>query len=276
VSTACCPRCRLVQAEAPGCAHCGDEVRPVRFDDELELLLKRRVEGVRTVPKKPATGWRDGLAVTVTALGVLGGAGAGAWLTRSPYGIFAGVALGAFGYSKQYWMARLVRRKRLRPVPFLLGPEPGGVVGVAQPFQRTIEAQVSGETALVAVVMICGQFGLLLRHVRAEPFWLLADDGARILVTGACWIGSIRARRFDSAGSTDDVNAALRVLGVPATLRLPALAAVIETHVKPGERVRVIGTVRREHAVEVAGYRDATVDVMRGVPGAPVWITRSE
>ncbi len=281
----CCPRCRLLQRDDAStgqderCSHCGDDTPLVRLADDWRLLLQARVEGVGAARKLPAQGWRDGVALMTTAVGVIGGAIAVAVWTASPFGLLAGPAVGALGYSKQFWRTVLKRRRRLRPVAAPvppLGAEPEDAhLGVAQAWQRTVAAvgDAEGRAALVATLTLSSRGGLLLRQVRAAPFWLVADGGDKTLVAGACWLQVVQPTVTSDA---ETVRALLDALGVPEGFPLPGKLIAQQAQIEPGERVLVFGAVRTEQVVGLGGYRDATVPVIRGEPGRPVWIARVE
>jgi len=270
VTTACCPRCRLLQPAVDACADCG--TRPLRLDDELDRLLSWQIEGLTRVPKQPATGWRDAVALVGTGLGVMVGCVAGVGLLGHPAGMLVGGLVGAFGYRKQYWKARLVRRRALRPVPRPSShPEQRGLVGRVRRFERDVRVPRTGEVVIATSIVVAAGAGggTLVRATRVAPFWLVVDDQRRILVTGPCWVHA-------AAPTVEhrDVRATLDELAVPPGLRLPRGAVVEVATVRAGDQVAVDGELREELLPAAGGYRDGTVETIRAEIDRPVWIHR--
>jgi hypothetical protein len=230
----------------------------------LTELVQTRIEGLTTVKKQPAKGWRDAVKLYATAFGVLGMGAAGALLSRSAVGFLLGPAFGVFGYSKQFWTTVFKRRSRLGAVPWRERPAGDALVGVARRFERIV-----GTDAIAIATTIASVEGVIARAIEAVPFWLELPD-RRVLVAGACWVAGTSSER-DVA-----VARALAELGaseLPIALARKKLR-VVRVTIAPGDRVAVIGRVREEQLPGVAGYRDALVETTRGEPGALVWIDR--
>ncbi len=237
---------------------CGETTAPIAE------LTRVRIEGLTTVKRKPPTGWRDAVALLGTAFGVFGAAVAGA-LVVGPGGLLLGPAFGVFGYTKQYWKAALKRRPRLTAVPPPTRPEGEALVGVARPFERTLEGNV-----LARATTIHDAQGVMVRGVESVSFWLALDD-KRVLVTGEVWLASLVPAQLPSA---TDALRELEVNDLPVTRaqrrRLRASRVMIEA----GDRVSVIGHVREEQLPGGGGYRDSLAETIRGEPGQIVWIQR--
>jgi hypothetical protein len=274
VSQACCPHCRLIQPPSELCTHCGND-RPRLLDGELDDLLRPQVTGISRIDRPPATGWRDLVAVTATAIGVGGGTLGGILLVHHPVGALAGFAIGWFGYRKQFWKTILVRSPRLLPVDFP-SPPAGDVVelsGTAQLFERTVVAPITRVPALAAAVTVeidrrgpaLGTARLVVRAIHAAPFWLVTEGAPprRVLITGACWVTPPKHR-------APDVKRASAEIGAP-DLPLPKDSIAEEAAVEVGARVTVTGVLREEQ-LAAGGYRDSRVETMRGEPGSVVWI----
>lgn len=255
MSLRCCPRCRLLQPESR-CVDCRTGTEALRD------LTRPQFAGVTAVTKQPATGWRDQVALWSTALGMLGAAVAGALITSSPVGLLAGPAVGAFGYTKQFWRTALKRRPRLGTVEAPAPPPGPAIVGVAQPFERTVAGG-----ALAIATTIENRHGVIARLVDAAAFWLVADR--RFLVTGNCWVAGVAGRSWPRSTLLHELAAGGFPIGhvKRAGLRIHRVA------VMPGDRIAVNGRPSEE-AIAGLGYRDAVTDALRGEPGRPVWIDR--
>ncbi len=258
MASLCCPRCRLLQ-HGPSCLDCGEHTTT------LDDLIRDRIAGLATASKPPAHGFRDAVALHATALGSLGVAAAAILITGSPYGaVFLTVAM-LLGYRKQFWKAVVRRRPRLTAVspPSRLAGAP--LVGVAQPFERTL----AGGALAIAITVENGQ-GVIVRAADTAPFWLVLAD-RRVLVTGDCWIAG--------AASAAPVPAwpllgELQIDGRLITQASRSKLRVTRIAVMPGDRVAVLGRVREEQLAGAGGYRDALTETIRGEPGALVWIDR--
>ena len=223
-----------------------------------------RIEGLTTVKKTPATGWRDGVALIGTAFGVFGAGVVGA-LTVGPVGLLLGPAFGVFGYTKQYWKAALKRRPRLAAVPAPTRPEGAALVGVARPFERMLAAN-----ALARATTIHSAHGVIVRGIESVPFWLALDD-KRVLITGEVWLASSIPAQLPSA--TDTLRE-LEVNDLPVTRLQRRRMRASRVTIEAGDRVSVIGHVREEQLPGGGGYRDSLAETMRGEPGQIVWIQR--
>lgn len=268
----CCPRCRLLQPAAALCTACSiGEPKPIL------ALTAPKVEGMEAVRKPPPRGWRDSVALVGTALGIFIASAFGFVVTGSPVGMLLGPALGAASYHKQFWKGALIRRRRLLPAPPPARPAGPPLVGIAERFERHLELPASCRhlapaTPLVVATAVATNDGVLVRAVDAVPFWLVIGE-RRILVTGACW----------AAGGLPDpavsVDAMLRDLGYA---RIPVSHATYlrlfgeRTLITPGDCVAVVGEVQKEQVAGVSGYRDSFTEVLRGHPGAPLWLERVE
>jgi hypothetical protein len=251
----CCPRCRLLQ-RARVCLDCGADTAA------FAELIRIQIAGLTTVRKQPARGWRDTVALLGTALGMFAAGGAGVLITRSPAGLLLAPAAGLFGYTKQYWKA--VFKRRLRAVPARQRPAGDALIGVAQPFERTVRGG-----ALAIATMIESRGGVIVRAIDAVPFWLMLA-GRRVLVAGDCWVG----------GTPDQHQGVSRTLGEIQASELPIAMTnqrrlrVARVVVMPGDRVAVLGRIREEQIPGAGGYRDSLIETIRGEPGSLVWIER--
>jgi len=260
VASLCCPACRLIQ-RAPRCIDCGADTTA------LADLTRSRIEGLTTVPKQPPRGWRDALALLATVFGALGAAAGGLLLTNSPAGMLLGPAVGIFGYRKQFWRAALKRGPRLGPVPVRDHPEGEPLIGVAQPFERTLAGG-----AIAIATTIATAHGVIARAIDAAPFWLVLGD-RRVLVAGACWVAGLPTQRRAVVGALlREIEASDLPLDQVGKVRLQ----VLRVAVAPGDRVAVLGRLRDEQLAGVGGYRDSLIETVRGEPGALVWIERLE
>lgn len=227
-------------------------------------LTRVRIEGLTTVKKTPATGWRDGVALLGTAFGVFG-AGVVGGLAMGPAGMLLGPAFGVFGYTKQYWKAALKRRPRLDAVPAPTRPKGEAMVGVARPFERMLAADV-----LASATTIHTAHGVIVRGIESVPFWLALED-RRVLITGEVWLASTIPARLPSA--TDTLRE-LEVDELPATRLQRRRMRGSRVTIEAGDRVSVIGHVREEQLPGGGGYRDSLAETMRGEAGQIVWIQR--
>ena len=230
----------------------------------IGALTRERIEGLTTVTKQPASGWRDAVALVGTAFGVIGAGVVGAFAV-GPAGLLLGPAFGAFGYTKQYWKAALKRRPRLAAVPAPTRPEGEALVGVARPFERTLDA-----AALATATTIHGARGVMVRGIESVPFWLALDD-KRVLVTGEVWLSSLVPAELPSA---TDALRELEVNDLPVTRAQRRKLRASRVTIEVGDRVSVIGRVREEQLPGGGGYRDSLAETVRGEPGQVVWIQR--
>ncbi|TMQ11705.1 MAG: hypothetical protein E6J90_33860 [Deltaproteobacteria bacterium] len=254
----CCPCCRLLQ-HARVCVDCGADTAA------LGKLLQVRIEGLTTVSKRPATGWRDTLALLGTAFGIFAAGTAGVLISHSPAGLLLAPAVGIFGYTKQYWRSAFKRRPRLAAVPPRSRPAGEPLIGTAQPFEQTVR---SG--ALAVATTIESRRGVIVRAVDAVPFWL-ALPGRRVLVTGDYWVAGTASERDNAVSvALGELEAAELPIATVSTRRLQVLRVML----MPGDRVAVSGRAREEQLPGAGGYRDALVETIRGESGSPVWIDR--
>lgn len=253
----CCPRCRLLQRERR-CIDCSAETEALRD------LTRPQIAGLTAVPKQPATGWRDQVALWSTALGVIGGAATGVVVSHSVLGLLAGPALGVLGYSKQFWKAAFKRRPRLGAVAARERPPGPPLIGVAQPFERTVAGG-----ALAIATTIENRAGVIARAIDAAAFWLIADR--RVLVAGNCWVaGAASASLVPASILLREIEAG----GFPISRASRAGLRVTRVAIMPGDRIAVIGRLREEAIAGLGGYRDSLTETVRGEPGAPLWIDR--
>jgi hypothetical protein len=241
------------------CVDCGTPT------SALADLTRARIEGLVKVKKQPARGWRDTLALFGTAFGMLGVSVAGAMLTSSPAGVLLGGAYAMFGYNKQFWKMGVKRGPRLDAVAPRERPAGEVLIGVAQPFERTI-----GPDALAIATTIESPQGVIVRAIEAAPFWMVLDD-RRVLVLGECWVASLVSQYHHR------VFKALRELGageLPIAHVRKQTLRVAQVTIAPGDLVAVTGRVRAEQVPGIAGYRDSMGETIRGEPGALAWIER--
>lgn len=254
----CCPACRLLQ-RGPRCVDCRADTAA------LDELLRAQIAGLTRIARPPPRGWRDRVALWTTALGMLGSGIVASVLIDSPAGMLVMPAVGAFGYSKQFWRAAFKRRPRLTGVPPRARPPGVPLVGIARPFERTL---ATGAIAIATIVE--NRQGVLLRAIDAAPFWLVIGD-RRVLVTGACWLAGA------AAAYLVPMSVLLRELvagGFPIDRASRAGLRVARIAVMPGDRVAVLGPLRDETVAGLGGYRDSLTETIRGEPGAPIWIDR--
>jgi hypothetical protein len=114
----------------------------------------------------------------------------------------------------------------------------------------------------------------LLRSVEAVPFWL-AQDGRRVLVSGAAWVHvATPPPRLDPQRLLSTFGLAKLPITRATRLVLHGVRAVI----RAGDPITVLGELRKEQMIGVAGpgdgYRDAFAEVLHGAPGAPLWIEK--
>lgn len=230
----------------------------------IAALTRERIEGLTTVTKQPASGWRDGVALVGTAFGVCAASVVGAF-ALGPAGLVLGPVFGAFGYSKQYWRTAFKRRPRLVAVPAPVRPEGEALVGVARPFERTI-----GTSSLATATTIANAQGVMVRGIASVPFWLALDD-KRVLITGEVWLASLVPQELPSA---IDALRALEVGDLPVSRAQRKQLLATRVTIEAGDRVSVIGRVREEQLPGGGGYRDSLAETVRGEPGQVVWIQR--
>jgi len=257
VSQRCCPHCRLLQRERR-CVDCSADT------EELGDLIRQQIAGVTTVPKQPATGWRDQAALWGTALAILSAATGGALITHSAIGMLAGPAVGLFGYSKQFWRAAFKRRPRLGAVAARERPPGPALEGTAQPFERTVAGG-----ALAIATVIANRHGVIVRAVDAAAFWLIGEH--RVLVAGTCWVAGAPGPSLVPASL---LLREIEAGGFPISRASRAGLHVTRIAIMPGDRIAVLGRLREEAVAGLGGYRDTVTETMRGEPGAPVWIDR--
>lgn len=245
------------------CAHCGDDtVSP-------DQLARPTVSGVTAITRKPATGWRDFLALMTTSVGIFAAAAAGA-VTLGPVGLLAGPLFGALGYTKQFWRTALKRRDRVLPADPPRPPPGDRLLGVAQPHERTLELDNAPPRPLVVASLVGLDGGVIARRVEAVPFWLVLADKRRILVDGILWLASATTpEKLPTTAALEGLAAA----GIPLTRAERKRITVWRTVLCAGDHLSAIGVVSPEQLAG-AGYRDHLVDAMRGAPGHPLWIER--
>lgn len=254
----CCPRCRLLQ-HGPSCFDCGERTLT------LDGLIRERIAGLATASKPPAQGWRDAVALYTTAFGSLGAAAAAVLITDSAWGAVLGPVVGLFGYKKQFWKAVFRRRPRLAAVSPRTRPAGASLIGVAQPFERTV-----ADGALAIATTVENSQGVIVRAIDAAPFWLVLA-GRRVLVTGDCWVAGAASA---SPAPAWPLLGELQIEGRLITRASPSKLRVTRIAVMPGDRVAVHGRPREEQLPGAGGYRDALTETIRGEPGALVWIER--
>lgn len=254
----CCPRCRLLQ-RARQCIDCGAATA------SIDALTRPRIEGLTTLPRKPPVGWRDTVALGATVLAALVAGSAAVVVLGDPAGFLAAPAVCLFGYSKQFWKAAVKRRPQLDGVAPPGRPAGEPLIGVAQPFQRSVAFG-----ALALGTTIENTEGVIVRAVEAEPFWLVLAD-RRVLVAGACAVaGATTALGPVSPAVLRELEAERLAIGRASRARL----RVARVAIAPGDRIAVVGRVRDEQLAGAGGYRDSLIEAIRGEPGALVWIER--
>ena len=254
----CCPRCRLLQ-RGRLCLDCGERTAT------LEGLTRTRIEGLTTTARPPPQGWRDALALYATAFGSIGAGLVAMLYTGSATAMLVAPLIGILGYKKQFWKAVFKRGPRLTAVVAPGRPAGAPLVGVAQPFERTVAGG-----ALAIATTIENSEGVIVRAVDAAPFWLVLAD-RRVLVAGACWIAGVASASLVPASG---LLHELEVGGLPIGRASKAGLRVTRVAIAPGDRIAVLGRAREEQLAGVGGYRDSLTETIRGEPGALVWIDR--
>jgi hypothetical protein len=227
-------------------------------------MTRERIEGLTKVKKKPASGWRDGVALLGTAFGIFG-AGVAGVLALGPAGLLLGPAFGVFGYTKQYWRTALRRTPRLAAMAAPARPEGEALVGIARPFEKTIDAQVLARATTIHLGP-----GVMVRGISSVPFWL-ALEHKRVLVTGEVWLASLVPEELRSA---TDALRELEVNDLPVSRAQRRKLRASRVTIEVGDRVSVIGNVREEQLPGGGGYRDSLAETVRGEAGQVVWIQR--
>lgn len=255
----CCVTCRLVQPPGTVCDDCGGArlVAP-------SSLTKPVVSGVTTVAKQPATGWRDGVALIATALGICVGVGVGALITGGVFGAAVGASVaGMIGYNKQFWRTAFTRSVRVSAVAMLPAPpEAEPIRGVVKAYEKQVG---DGDAVAIAITYLFDDH-VIARTVEAVPFWLI-DGERRILVDGALRITRVSAKPMARTTAVKQ----LAKLGVQVRRGDRDRIWMTETVLRPDDHVTAAGTLTARQLAD--GYRDNLVDAFAGEPGQPVSIT---
>jgi hypothetical protein len=228
-------------------------------------LARPIISGVTAISKLPSNGWRDALALAATGLGIFAGLGVGV-LLFGPAGAILGPAIGAFGYTKQFWRTAFKRADRVTGVPQRRPPPGERLLGIARPHERTLDAP---NTPLVVATTITIDGGVLARRIESVPFWLALPDQRRILIDGELWLASAHPERGDHAAARSAIVAS----GIPLLRSQRRRCTLTRTILCAGDSLSARGPVAPEQLVG-GGYRDHLVDAMRGPPGHPLWLER--
>ncbi len=164
------------------------------------------------------------------------------------------------------WPTSLLTLIQHAYVPPRLADAHQEVIGRATPIDALLEAPLAGLRVIAYELRIWLHGQLVLRVARAVPFWLLGASGARVHVSGEVRVvegGETRGTWFDHH----------RAFALPPWLRIPAHAEVEELRVMPGDRLRVMGVVRRHECG--ADYRDSRTDAIEGIVGAIAHVARA-
>jgi len=255
-----CRRCRLVQEEAGSCAACGaPRTQPI-----AQLRPRRALTLVR---RDPPTGARGAVEILATFPILCVVVIAGAWLGGDLLATGLGVLTFVAAVGTRVRLPRLVSKlssRRLLPPP----PNPP-FTGTAEAIDDTLAAAFRDVRA-VAILLAVGHDPLhpLFWRVSSVDFWLVPEEGERMLVTG-----NVTVRPPDTLDSCYRGAASafdLERLGVPAEIPLRG-ELNWEIVVPLGARVEVTGWPQRE-LVAGLGYRDEEALVLRGRPGAPLGV----
>jgi hypothetical protein len=253
-----CRRCRLVQEEAGSCTACGAP----RTQPTAQLRPRR---ALTLVPREPPTGARGAAEMLATGLVMCLGWMAGGLLDSALVAFALFLLAFAAGVGTRYRLPRLVAKlssRRLLPPP----PNPP-YIGTAEPIDETLPATFRDVRA-VAILLAVGHdpFHPLFWRVSSVDFWLVPNEGERMLVTGNVTVhppATIDSCYRGAASAFD-----LERLGVPAEIPLRG-ELNWEIVVPIGAHVEVSGWPQRELIAGV-GYRDQEVLVLRGRPGTPL------
>jgi len=252
-----CVACRLIQPRGAHCTDCGDKqlVEPSHLTVEV-------VTGVTALAKPPATGWRDSVAVSLTALAVCAGL-IGGFLLAGPWGGLLGVTAATVGgYNKQFWRAAFTRRPRVAAIALLPPP-------VADTFEGVVKAhsQRLADNAVAIGTTYLFDADVIARRVRAVPFWLIAGE-RRILIDGAIRL----SRPLSTFGSHARALRELAKLGLPIRRGDRSRVQMIEIVLRPDDRITAAGTLASIHVADDGGYRDNLVEALHGDPGQPTTV----
>jgi len=144
------------------------------------------------------------------------------------------------------------------------------VYGIPRKFRSTVCSLVDDAPMLIehATLRARRSPGVLLRRIEQTPFLLdLVDDGGTMLVTGAMHVRSSLSHHSTWVKRGDPL---LAKLGVPADFAVTG-ALEIKSVAERDPVLAVTGVVSEEAVAELAFHRDGgVVQVMRGVPGAPI------
>lgn len=147
------------------------------------------------------------------------------------------------------------------------GPQ---IVGIARRAAAAVPAVLEeGEVLLSSVAII--EEGLRSAHItRSEGFAVERADEPPIVVLGELWLTDT-----SEEGGTHASQVTLEVDGVKVLPLDRPNTAVTESVIRPGDPVELIGGTVTQERVPGGGYRgDAIGDVLRGVPGNPVFVRR--
>jgi hypothetical protein len=130
--------------------------------------------------------------------------------------------------------------------------------GVAHKLDGTISSIVDGAPVLVEEATLLLRGGVVFRRIRAIPFVLAQDEGARAVVTGVIRVAGGAVTQPSPAR-----DPRLGELGIPPKLRI---AGQLETRtVRDGDAITVTGDSAVEIVPELAFHRDAgATTVIRG------------
>jgi hypothetical protein len=249
-----CVACRLIQPRSEGCIDCGDKqlVAPSQLTVDV-------VTGVTALAKPAATGWRDSVAVMLTAFAICGGL-IGGFLLAGPWGgLFGVTATTIGGYNKQFWRAAFTRRPRVAAIALLPPP-------VAETFEGVVKAhsQRLADNAVAIATTYLFDADVIARRVSAVPFWLIAGE-RRILVDGTVRV----SRTLPAFGSHARALKELAKLGLPIRRVDRPRIQMIETVLRPDAHITASGTLASIQVADDGGYRDNLVDALHGDPGQP-------
>jgi hypothetical protein len=252
-----CASCRLAQTGSRACSECGSSelVPPGELTTEV-------IAGVTTIAKKPATGWRDTVALLATTFGFFAGMGIG-FAVAGPWGatIFGGAAV-IGGYNKQFWKPAFTHRRQLRAIAAPAPPIAEAFTGRVQPHGK----RLAGGVVAIATTYLLDD-GVLVRRVESVPFWLITGE-RRILIDGAIRI----------AGDGDTIAHAVKDLlhlGIPIRRRERGRISAQRIALHAGDKITAKGSIATKQLLD-GGYRDNLVEALYGESGVPIWIARED
>lgn len=199
--------------------------------------------------------------------------GALSLVTRSPVGLGAAPVIGWLLLRSGPRIKEPAWHQRLDPIdepsPPELAHDAPPLVGIAERLERTL-----GEGHRAALFMATSVHapdgGLYVRRVESVPFWLVLEDGRRVLVSGPAWANDARRPPAHGVAYLDSLG----LPELPVSRQTYRQLRGARTVIRPGDRISIRGPLREEQLPIVIGYRDSLGETLRGEPGAPLWIEK--